>query len=208
VDRPADAAGGGETGREQLGRDADEVEQDPGVVLDVGADLSVWVSGPQGFEGESLDTDRQLDHGVVEAENGFMQCHRAGVLGSVDPVAETHDPFATMKGTFDPRFGPVEAADVDQHGQHVAGRIRPDAPVLEQLDRLEAIAEDLSQPPPNIDTGLAALSIAAGFRSGSGELIFAFGRMAGWIAHAIEARKERPVRFRATYVGEKPTDLA
>lgn len=81
---------------------------------------------------------------------------------------------------------------------------RPDAVVLDFLDRLEIHLARKGLPPPNIDAALAALTIACGLRPASGEVLFAVARMAGWVAHAIEARSDKPVRLRATYTGPRP----
>jgi citrate synthase len=37
--------------------------------------------------------------------------------------------------------------------------------------------------------------------SGAGEAIFAVARVAGWIAHALEAYQTAPIRPRAVYTG-------
>ena len=47
---------------------------------------------------------------------------------------------------------------------------------------------------PNVDLGLGALSFVAGFRPASP--VFAVARLAGFAAHYLEERGERPLRFR------------
>jgi citrate synthase len=55
---------------------------------------------------------------------------------------------------------------------------------------------------PNVDVGLAALSAALGAPAGTGTLLFAVGRSAGWVAHILEQREAGPLlRPRARYVG-------
>ncbi|WP_394780348.1 citrate synthase family protein [Undibacterium sp.] len=55
---------------------------------------------------------------------------------------------------------------------------------------------------PNLDFGLAALELACGWPQASGQILFALGRSAGWIAHAMEqAADGRLIRPRARYVG-------
>lgn len=80
----------------------------------------------------------------------------------------------------------------------------PDAVVLDFLDRLEIHLARKGLPPPNIDAALAALTIACDLKPASGEVVFAVARMAGWVAHAIEAKADKPVRLRATYTGPRP----
>jgi citrate synthase len=55
---------------------------------------------------------------------------------------------------------------------------------------------------PTIDLGLVAIASALGLPRGSAVAIFAIGRTAGWIAHALEQRASNYVlRPRARYVG-------
>lgn len=56
--------------------------------------------------------------------------------------------------------------------------------------------------PPAADAGLVALTLALGLPPGSAGGIFAVGRAAGWIAHALEQRRSSVLlRPRAQYVG-------
>ena len=56
-----------------------------------------------------------------------------------------------------------------------------------------------------IDFALAVLTRVAGMPDGAGEAIFAVGRPAGWIAHAIEEyARATPLRPRAVYTGPGP----
>ncbi len=57
-------------------------------------------------------------------------------------------------------------------------------------------------PPPSADYALAALAHVTGMTRGAGEAVFAVGRVAGWLAHAIEEYGRRaPIRPRAAYTG-------
>ncbi len=59
---------------------------------------------------------------------------------------------------------------------------------------------------PNIDAALVALEQHLSLPDGSALAIFAVGRTAGWLAHALEQRREgQLIRPRATYVGRPPT---
>jgi len=49
---------------------------------------------------------------------------------------------------------------------------------------------------PNVDFGLAALTLATGMPADAGEAIFATARSVGWIAHALAEYEERPLRLR------------
>ncbi|WUH94956.1 citrate synthase [Streptomyces sp. NBC_00433] len=55
----------------------------------------------------------------------------------------------------------------------------------------------------NVDLALGVLSVASGMPPEAGEAVFAVGRTAGWIAHALEEYGEQALRLRPTgvYVG-------
>ncbi|PJZ52559.1 citrate synthase family protein [Leptospira adleri] len=58
---------------------------------------------------------------------------------------------------------------------------------------------------PTIDMGLAAVSRTLGLPKGAGLALFAIGRCAGWIAHAMEQyQTDQLIRPRARYVGLAP----
>jgi citrate synthase len=63
-----------------------------------------------------------------------------------------------------------------------------------------AAAEELTGQRPNIDTALVALERTLRLPDGAALAIFAAGRTAGWIAHALEQRQDgRLIRPRASY---------
>ena len=71
------------------------------------------------------------------------------------------------------------------------------------LRRALRSAETASGEAGNIDLALAALALELGLPEDAAFLIFASGRMAGWIAHAIEQSVSgRTIRPRANYIGE------
>jgi len=72
---------------------------------------------------------------------------------------------------------------------------------------VEAVNEavwTLTNTAPNIDAALVALEFAAGLPVGAAKLMFALGRSAGWIAHAMEAYQGEIIRPRARYTGTMP----
>ncbi|GAB3613000.1 citrate/2-methylcitrate synthase [Humibacter ginsengisoli] len=77
------------------------------------------------------------------------------------------------------------------------------AVVVDAVDRLAAEVLSRTGRHPNVDLALAALTIAARMPSDAGAAIFAIGRMAGWIAHALDEYGQRPLRLRprGRYVG-------
>lgn len=56
---------------------------------------------------------------------------------------------------------------------------------------------------PNLDLALAALTLWADMGEDAGAVVFAIGRLAGWIAHARDEYDQRPMRLRprGRYVG-------
>jgi citrate synthase len=69
---------------------------------------------------------------------------------------------------------------------------------------LEAMARG-GHPAPTLDAGLVTLCHCLGLPRGSAATIFALGRSAGWVAHALEQRAAGYVlRPRARYVGVPP----
>ncbi|MDW4573044.1 citrate synthase [Microbacterium sp. M3] len=59
---------------------------------------------------------------------------------------------------------------------------------------------------PNLDLALAAITLWAGMPDDAGAVMFAVGRIAGWISHAIDEYDQRPMRLRprGRYVGPAP----
>ncbi|NUP33174.1 MAG: citrate synthase, partial [Streptomycetaceae bacterium] len=77
------------------------------------------------------------------------------------------------------------------------------------LDTVDGLTRAVSRRPalrPNVDLALAALALSCGMPADAGEAVFAVGRTAGWIAHALEEYEAPPHRFRprGTYVGRRP----
>jgi citrate synthase len=57
-------------------------------------------------------------------------------------------------------------------------------------------------PPPTVDSGLVAVASTLGLPPGGAASLFAIGRTAGWVAHALEQREAGfLLRPRARYVG-------
>jgi citrate synthase len=73
------------------------------------------------------------------------------------------------------------------------------------IAKLIAFGEAHSMPPPGAEFSLAAFAHSFGLVRGASQAIFAIGRSAGWIAHAMEEHASpSPLRMRATYVGPQP----
>ncbi len=93
----------------------------------------------------------------------------------------------------DPRAPPLLAA---------ARAIAPRNPRVKSIAAVVATMAAAERERPNVDLGLAAIAAALALPRGSASGLFALGRTAGWIAHALEQRASAFVlRPRARYVG-------
>jgi len=60
---------------------------------------------------------------------------------------------------------------------------------------------EAGQPEPNLDAGLVAVCAALALPKGAAASLFAIGRIAGWVAHALEQRQQAYIlRPRSRYV--------
>ncbi len=80
------------------------------------------------------------------------------------------------------------------------------APALAAARSVTAALRPHGRSEPNIDLATAVLAHAAGMPASAGEAIFGVGRSVGWIAHAVEEYRERPLRWRGRelYTGPRP----
>jgi citrate synthase len=62
--------------------------------------------------------------------------------------------------------------------------------VLAPIDALCAAMARAGQPAANVDLALVALCRALGLPRGAPAGVFAIGRVAGWVAHALEQRAQ------------------
>lgn len=104
-------------------------------------------------------------------------------------------------------FGHPLYEDRDPRATALFELIRATAPARQRknMEFLLAFAAEHALPPPNLDFALGALVHCWSLIRGSGQVVFAVGRMAGWIAHAIEEYERKGnYRIRATYTGRRP----
>jgi citrate synthase len=109
-------------------------------------------------------------------------------------------------------FGMPLYPDGDPRGKALLSRVEEVAGPSTRHDvvrRVVEIAADRGFAPPNVDLGLGALSFCAEMVPGAGQAISTFGKVAGWLAHAME-EYARPTRFRsrADYVGSRPAEAS
>jgi len=104
-------------------------------------------------------------------------------------------------------FGHSLYPDGDPRGRHLFALLDAHVPAarVAPLRAILATAADRGLPPPNIDAALAGLTLALEAPVGTGELLFAVARIAGWLAHALEQYDEPGLlRPKAVYTGPPP----
>jgi len=109
------------------------------------------------------------------------------------------------RGESVPGFGHPVYPEGDPRGarlleiaQRIGGRSRGVRILVSVVNAMELVARER----PTLDVGLVALASALGLPRGGALAMFACGRVAGWIAHALEQRAAGFIlRPRARYVG-------
>ena len=111
-------------------------------------------------------------------------------------------------GTTPHGFGMPLYPDGDPRGAELLARIgeiggNPDRHAV--VERVLDVAGQRGFPPVNVDLGLGALAFCGEMVPGAGQAISTLGKVAGWLAHAMEEYAD-PTRFRsrAAYVGSRP----
>jgi citrate synthase len=107
-----------------------------------------------------------------------------------------------------PGFGHLLYPDGDPRGRYLIDAAIAAAPNSSAahvvLTATETVMAQVGQS-PNIDFGLVAASRVLGLPAGAPLLIFALGRIAGWIGHIIEQyQADHLIRPRARYTGPQP----
>lgn len=144
-------------------RAAASTRADPYAVVLAG--LAVIGGGRHGTASRPVErTLRAVDAGATTAI--ALAEHDAAGAGFGHPLYPDGDPRATRL---------LEA--VRQHGP---------ATRVAHVDRVLAVAADRGLPPPNVDLALAAVSHVLDTPVGTGGVLFAIARTAGWIAHGLE----------------------
>lgn len=109
-----------------------------------------------------------------------------------------------------PGFGHALYPDGDPRAAELLARLRvhhEGSAVLQSLEAIIAATEEISGQRPNIDFMLAAICHANDLPATPALVMFAAGRLAGWLAHALEQQAQgRLIRPRASYAGVAPTD--
>jgi len=125
---------------------------------------------------------------------------------SGEPVAFIAERW--QRGEDLPGFHHVLYPDGDPRAAEVLRMLRVarrDAPQMQHVEHVIAAAEECSGRHPNIDGLLAALCFSYDLPAAPALVLFASGRLAGWLAHALEQQALGTlIRPRARYTGLTP----
>ncbi|MDQ7877242.1 citrate/2-methylcitrate synthase [Microbacterium sp. QXD-8] len=105
-----------------------------------------------------------------------------------------------------PGFGQALYAGADMRAAVLMELLRETPGSAEVMAAVDAVAGEVARRAdarPNLDLALAALALWAQMPDDAGAVVFAVGRIAGWITHALDEYDERPMRLRprGRYVG-------
>jgi citrate synthase len=129
------------------------------------------------------------------------------MLGSASSPADAPRVVGDLlrRGEKLPGFGHFVYKDGDPRADLLLRLVAELAPGSPQLAIASAVTDEARRralPRPNIEFALAVLAQVAGMTRGAGEAIFATGRTAGWLAHALEEYERNiPIRPRSVYTG-------
>ncbi len=133
------------------------------------------------------------------------------MLGSATSAADAPRVVGDLlrRGERLPGFGHFVYTSGDPRANLLLQLVGEYAPGSPQLAIAMAVTDEARRralPEPNIEFALAVLARVAGMVRGAGEAIFATGRSAGWLAHALEEYERNiPIRPRGVYTGQSAT---
>lgn len=164
------------------------------VAASFGADPYAAVGAGLGAMSGALHggASRRIEQALAAMREGLRAAAAAGALLDPAHVPGFGHPLYPQG---DPRVAPILTL------AHALGTAR-DCRAIEAL--LGAVRHQ-GVAPPNVDFALAAFTYAIRAAPGAGEALFTVGRLAGWLAHAMEEYAERTdFRLRAVYTGPRP----
>jgi len=163
------------------------------VVASTGADLYACVTGGLAA--------------LTGPRHGAFSDRVEALLDEVGDESRARDTIQsrTSRGESIPGFGHPLYPDGDPRVPPLLELAAELAPRGDRLATLRAVIRAMQRSEreaPNVDVGLVAIVRAVGLPRGSATALFAVGRTAGWIAHALEQRETGYLlRPRADYVG-------
>ncbi len=144
------------------------------------------------------------------SKHGGHTARVAALLREVEQVDRAREAIIARvrRGERVPGFGHRLYPDGDPRAAFLVGALRkshPTAPIFGLVDGIQATMEAINGERPTIDFALVLLERLYELPEGSALTVFALGRTAGWIAHAMEQYEDgRLLRPRARYTGKQP----
>ncbi len=143
---------------------------------------------------------------VSGARRGGMSSSMELLLSEVERVGDVETVLADLNRTKGVPFLPhPRYARADPRTTQIVdlvASVLPNSHVIDVLSKISQIVDDRSLPAVPVELALAAFAHAFEFRKGGSETVFAIGRSAGWIAHAIEVHSQPvPLSPPYSYVG-------
>lgn len=145
-------------------------------------------------------------HALSGPKHGGVTARVTALLRELERPQRANELVRTRlaRGESIPGFGHPLYGDGDPRARallELARRARHSRSALAGVEALCAAMARAGQPPPNLDTGLVALCQALALPEGAPAALFALGRCAGWVAHALEQRAQGYLlRPRSRYV--------
>ena len=145
--------------------------------------------------------------------HGGATARAHALIADAREAASAREFIATrwQRGDDLPGFGHALYPHGDPRAAEILARLRElhgGTPAMQSLEAILAAAEDTSGRRPNIDFMLAAICHVHGLPAAPALVMFAAGRLAGWLAHALEQQAlGRLIRPRASYTGVAPAEL-
>ncbi len=145
--------------------------------------------------------------------HGGQTARVEALLREAHTAREVRDVLAgrLARGEGIPGFGHVLYPEGDPRGRlllDMLAELWPDTPTVRLAAALEQSALELIGERPTIDLALAVLAAGLNLPEGAALAIFALGRTAGWLAHAMEQYETgQLIRPRARYIGSRPAQV-
>lgn len=142
--------------------------------------------------------------------HGGATARAYALIADAREAASAHEWIAArwQRGDDLPGFGHALYPHGDPRAAELLARLRAQhagEPALDALDAILAATEEVSGQHPNIDFMLAAICHANALPATPALVMFAAGRLAGWLAHALEQQALGTlIRPRARYAGAAP----
>ncbi|MET0656110.1 MAG: citrate synthase family protein [Pseudoxanthomonas sp.] len=143
--------------------------------------------------------------------HGGATARTHALIADAREATSARDFIATrwQRGDDLPGFGHALYPQGDPRATEILARLRAshaDTPAMQSLESIIAAAEEITGQRPNIDFMLAAICHTNELPATPALVMFAAGRLAGWLAHALEQQAQgRLIRPRASYAGVVPS---